>query len=206
MDLNEKGLPVFPELKFEEKRHIYTLDGQLLPSVTTVMKPLDREMYCGINEDVMKIAAYRGTSIHNALENYVLYGIEDIEPKYRGYFDGFLKFWKENNPEPLATESRLYHRILRYAGTADLPCIIGGKRVLVDYKTSAEVNSMLTGVQLEAYAKAYDSHGFKFDEKAIVHLKSDGSYHMVRYKANDRDSWEVFSSLMVVWNHIQKYK
>ena len=170
------------------------------------MRPLDNALYQGIDEEIMRMAADRGTAIHNAVENYVLYGIEDIEPKHRGYFDGFLKFWEENNPEPLATERRLYHRILRYAGTADLPCIIGGKRVLIDYKTSAAVNSMLTGVQLEAYAKAYDSHGFKFDEKAIVHLKSDGSYQMVRYKANDRESWQVFSSLMVVWNHIQKYK
>lgn len=85
-------------------------------------------------------------------------------------------------------------------------CDLAEKRVLIDYKTSAAVNKMLTGVQLEAYAKAYGSHGFKFDEKAIVHLKNDGSYQMVRYKANDMESWEVFSSLMVVWNHIQKYK
>ena len=206
MEINENGLPVFPELNFEEKRHIYTINGQILPSVTTVMRPLDNEVYRGIDEDVMRMAADRGTAIHNAVENYVIYGIEDIEPNHRGYFDAFLRFWAENNPEPLATESRLYHKILRYAGTADLPCVIGGKRVLIDYKTSAAVNKMLTGVQLEAYAKAYGSHGFKFDEKAIVHLKNDGSYQMVRYKANDMESWEVFSSLMVVWNHIQKYK
>lgn len=206
MEINENGLPVFPELNFEEKRHIYTIDGQILPSVTTVMRPLDSEVYRGIDENVMKMAANRGTAIHNAVENYALYGIEDIEPEYRGYFDGFLRFWDENNPEPLATESRMYHKFLRYAGTADLPCVIGGKKVLIDYKTSAEVNKMLTGVQLEAYAKAYSSHGFRFDEKAIVHLKNDGSYQMVRYKANDMESWEVFSSLMVVRNHIQKYK
>lgn len=206
MEINENGLPVFPELNFEEKRHIYTIDGQILPSVTTVMRPLDSEVYRGIDENVMKMAANRGTAIHNAVENYALYGIEDIEPEYRGYFDGFLRFWDENNPEPLATESRMYHKFLRYAGTADLPCVIRGKKVLIDYKTSAEVNKMLTGVQLEAYAKAYSSHGFRFDEKAIVHLKNDGSYQMVRYKANDMESWEVFSSLMVVQNHIQKYK
>lgn len=206
MEMNEKGLPFFPELKFEENRHLYMLDGQILPSVTTVMRPLDNALYQGIDEEVMKMAAHRGTAVHNAVENYVLYGIEDIELKYVGYFEGFLKFWNEQKPEPLATESRLYHKILRYAGTADLPCVIGGKRILIDYKTSATVNKMLTGVQLEAYARAYESHGFKFDEKAIVHLKNDGSYQMVRYKANDMESWQVFSSLMVVWNHIQKYK
>ena len=42
MELNEKGLPFFPELRFEDKRHIYTLGGQLLPSVTTVMKRILR--------------------------------------------------------------------------------------------------------------------------------------------------------------------
>lgn len=206
MELNEKGLPFFPELRFEDKSHIYTLGGQLLPSVTTVMKPLDEALYRGIDESVMQMAAERGTAIHNAAENFALYGIEDIEPRYAGYFEAFLKFWEEQSPEPLATESRVYHKFLRYAGTADLPCVIDGKKVLIDYKTSATVNRMLTGVQLEAYARAYESHGFRFDEKAIVHLKSDGSYQMVRYKVNDIESWQVFSSLMVVWNHIQKYK
>lgn len=49
MELNEKGLPFFPELRFEDKRHIYTLGGQILPSVTTVMKQRRKtEISCGI--------------------------------------------------------------------------------------------------------------------------------------------------------------
>ena len=28
MELNEKGLPFFPELKFEENRHLYMMDGR----------------------------------------------------------------------------------------------------------------------------------------------------------------------------------
>jgi len=202
----ESGIPEFPELQFEESRHIYTLNGQILPSVTTVMRPLNEALYKGIDEEVMRLAAARGTAIHNAVENYVLYGVEDIESIHRGYFDGFLKWWDDYKPEPMATESRMYHKFLRYAGTADLPCMINGRKVLIDYKTSAVVNEMLTGVQLEGYAKAYESHGFRFDEKAIVHLKNDGSYKMIKYKAIDIENWQVFSSLMIVWNHIQKYK
>lgn len=140
MELNEKGLPFFPELRFEDKRHIYTLGGQILPSVTTVMKPLDEALYRGIDESVMQMAAERGTAIHNAAENFALYGIEDIEPRYEGYFEAFLKFWEEQSPEPLATESRVYHKFLRYAGTADLPCVIDGKKVLIDYKTCSKFN------------------------------------------------------------------
>lgn len=52
MELNEKGLPFFPELRFEDKRHIYTLGGQILPSVTTVMKPLD-EAYGELGKQAM---------------------------------------------------------------------------------------------------------------------------------------------------------
>ena len=70
MELNEKGLPFFPELKFEENRHLYMLDGQILPSVTTVMRPLDNALYQGIDEEIMKMAAHRGTAVHNAVENY----------------------------------------------------------------------------------------------------------------------------------------
>lgn len=160
MELNKKGLPFFPELRFEDKRHIYTLGGQILPSVTTVMKPLDEALYRGIDESVMQMAAERGTAIHNAAENFALYGIEDIEPRYAGYFEAFLKFWEEKYPEPLATESRVYHKFLRYAGTADLPCVIDGKKVLIDYKTSATVNRMLTGVQLEAYGRNACNHQY----------------------------------------------
>lgn len=57
MKVNEREFPVFPELEFEETKHTYTLDGQMLPSVTTVMKPLDQALYAGISEEVMRMAA-----------------------------------------------------------------------------------------------------------------------------------------------------
>ena len=34
-----------PELTFDERRHIYKLNGVALPSVTTVMKPLSGDVY-----------------------------------------------------------------------------------------------------------------------------------------------------------------
>jgi len=95
---------------------------------------------------------------------------------------------------------------LQYAGTADMPCVIDGKAVCVDFKTSATINAVLTGVQLAAYGKAYESHDVNFDQKAIVHLKPDGSYEMKVYERNDSENWAVFGALLTVWNHLQKYK
>lgn len=42
------------ELKFDERKHIYTLKGFELPSVTTLMNPLSDELYSAISPDVMK--------------------------------------------------------------------------------------------------------------------------------------------------------
>ena len=68
-------------------------------------------------------------------------------------------------PVALGTECKVYHKILRYAGTSDLMCIINGRLTLVDYKTSAQVNSKLCAVQLEGYDRAWESHGVKVDDR-----------------------------------------
>ena len=80
------------------------------------------------------------------------------------------------------------------------------KKILVDFKTSAAINKTLTGVQLEAYAKAYESHGFKFDGKAILHLQNNGQYEWLYYDVNDSESWETFGACMVIHNHVKRYK
>ena len=196
----------FPELTFEEDRHIYKLNEVQIPSVTTIMRPLSNELYRNIDEDVLNKAADRGTAVHNAIENYYKFGIADIEPKYEGYFRAFMSWYQSVNPEVIASECRLYHKFLLYAGTADMLVVIGGKVILVDFKTSASVNKMLTGVQLEAYSKACESLGIHIDGKAILHLKKDGRYDWHYYDSNDTESWECFGALIVVRNHIKKYR
>lgn len=199
-------IPSFSELTFEEERHFYRLNGQYIPAVSTIMKPLSQSLYGDVDADVLNKAASKGTAVHNAIESYVKFGITDIEPEFAGYFHAFRNWWNEVNPICLASECRVYHKYLRYAGTADMPVVIGNEIILVDFKTSASVNKMLTGVQLEAYAKAYESHGFKFGGKAILHLKNDEKYSWHYYPKNDNESWEVFGALMTVYGHIQKYK
>ena len=179
-------IPKFPELTFDEATHLYRLNGAELPSVTTVMKPLSTEVYGGVDEWVMERAAGRGTAVHNAVENWSLYGIEDIAPEYRGYFDGFLAWVQEMRPEVLGNECRLYHKALRYAGTADLPCIIKGKAVMVDVKTTSQLQEMLARVQLEAYVKGFESHNVQFDGKAILHHGEMGPTSMSPIRSGTR--------------------
>lgn len=195
-------IPEFPELTFEENGHIYRLNGLVIPSVTTLMKPLSDDYYRTVNPDVLDRAARRGTAIHNAVENFTEFGAKDIAPQYAGYFDAFLQWWELRKPEPLAMECRLYHKILRYAGTADLLCIIGGRLTLVDYKSTAQVNTKLCAVQLEGYDRAFESHGVKVEDRLILHLSKSG-YEEVPFQRSSK-CWSVLSALMTIQNYMNE--
>lgn len=165
------NLPELKELQFCENTHTYTVNGFVVPSVSEIMKPLSAAHYGGIDTDTLNKAANRGTIVHAAVENYLLFGIEDISKELRGYFDGFKKWIDKVKPVPIKTECRIYHKTLNYAGTADLPCYIDDVPTLVDFKTTATVAKVLTRVQLEAYKKAFESHDIKFERKTVQMTK-----------------------------------
>ena len=195
-------IPEFPELTFDEAGHIYRLNGLVIPSVTTLMKPLSDDFYRTVDPNVLDRAARRGTAIHNAVENFTTFGVQDIAPQYAGYFQSFLQWWELRKPEPLAMEHKVYHKILRYAGTADLICVIGGRLTLVDYKSSAQVNSKLCAVQLEGYDRAFESQGVKVDDRLILHLSKSG-YQEVPFQRSSK-CWSVLSSLMTIRNYMNE--
>lgn len=192
-----------PELEFEEERHIYRLNGVEIPSVSAVMKPLSSSVYGEVDQNVLRAAANRGTIVHEAIENYANYGIEDIPTEYAGYLDGFIAFWKDYKPELVATEYRMYHKYLMYAGTSDLLVVIDGEMWLIDNKTSYKVETMLTRIQLEAYDKALATHGVKVQRKGILHLKKNGKYKLIEHKQTDMEAWDVFTSCKTLHDYIK---
>ena len=198
-------LPKLKALTFEERDHVYRLDGNEIPSVTTLMKPLNDWVYGGIKEGVLETAAERGTSVHESCESYVLFGAEDYESEYEPYFLAFKDWWDEKKPKAIATEHRVYHKILRYAGTCDLLCEIDGKITLVDYKTTSQVNSILCAVQLEGYSKAWESQGIKIEDQMILHLQKTGKYKEHHYPRSN-ECWLVMSALLTIYNYIRKHR
>lgn len=192
------------DLTFDETRHEYKLYGVIVPSVSEIIKPVSGAFYSGISKEVLEHAADRGTAIHNAIETWIEFQMDTIvDDSHRGYFNAFLKWWDEKKPEPLATECRIYHKILRYAGTADLIAKIDGEIVITDYKNSASVNEKSYSLQLEAYRQAFKSHGIEIEKKLILHLKPDGSWEEL-WMPNDPKKWLVFNSLKVVRDYIKE--
>lgn len=192
-----------PELEFIEEPHIYLLDGVEIPSVSTVMKPLSSSVYGDVDPQVLSMAANRGTIVHEAIENYLHYGIEDIPTTYAGYLDAFIQFWKDYRPTIVAVEHRMYHKYLKYAGTVDLLLLIDDELWLIDNKTSSKVEKMLTRVQLEAYKKGLATHGIRVQRKAILHLKKTGKYSLVEHPAEDQKAWDVFTASKTVYDYIK---
>lgn len=199
------NIPNLPELTFEEASHTYRLDGLIIPSVTTLMKPLSEAYYGGIDAKVLGRAADRGTSVHSAIDLYCRFGIIDIEPELEGYFEAFKAWFKDYDVKPYATETRTYNKSLLYAGTVDMSCSERGVDTLVDFKTTAGFSAMLCGVQLEAYDRAQESHGVKYQNRAIIQIKKDGTYCRHTDFPPRTECWRVFTSLLNVSGFITKY-
>lgn len=192
-------------LTFDRENHLYRVSGIPIPSVTQLMQPLSQTKYNTVNDAILQMAADRGTEVHSAIEFFLKYGVDEISDGGRGYMDAFLSWYREAKPQVIGSELMTYHRTLLYAGTVDLLANVGGKLTLIDYKTTAAIHDVLTTVQLEAYQRALASDGVKIDQKAILHLKQDGTYLFKVYQANDLEAWKTFCALITIRAHIIHY-
>lgn len=191
------------ELRFDADTHTYHVGEENLPSVTTIMEPLSEFAYRGIPEHIMDMAARRGTSVHEAIDLFMSVGVTDISDDYAGYMEGFQKWFDEHTPVVKMTESAVYHPTLRYAGTVDCVCEIGGKTVLIDWKTTNVLHEDMVRVQLQAYKSALAANGVTVDEKRVVQI-SDGGYKEIIFEGDDTEAWRVFLSLKTIYDYKHK--
>ena len=191
------------ELAYDDGPHIYRVDGIEVPSVTTIMEPLSNAEYGNIDRKTLDAAAAKGTAVHNAIENWLKFGFDDLDPEYHGYMNGFLEWWKERKPKLVASEFRAYHKIMRYAGTLDLIAIIDGELNLIDFKTTYKLVEKNCRVQLEAYSQMLDGMGVTVRKKRILHLRKDGRWEDPFFPEKDAEAWRVFGSLKCLYDYKQ---
>lgn len=199
-------VPELPELTFDEASHIYRLNGDIIPSVSKLMEPLKDQCYGGISKRTLENAAIKGSAVHNSIENWIKFGIDDIPSEHRGYFNGFMEWWKQYKPRVFGSEVRIYHKLMRYGGTIDLLCEIGGLLELIDFKTTYTLLEMACSVQLEAYSQALISHGITPQRKHILHLKKDGKWAFREFPAKDPARCRVVGALKCLYDYEQSYK
>lgn len=140
------------ELKSTEVdgKRFYDVDGELYPSVTTVLSSQSKE---GIQEwrrrvgtdeanKITRSAATRGTKLHLMCEDYVSNKPDYASNRMPDTVDLFKQikpYIDENLESVYAVEGALYSKKLKAAGKCDLICRMHGVNCVVDYKTSTKL-------------------------------------------------------------------
>lgn len=183
-------------LTFDEATHTYRLDGVVVPSVTTIMKPLYNFDF--VSELTLEIASKRGVEVHKACE---MYDLDDLDEssldgwKWINYFKAWKRFREESGYVPHLTEKQVHHPTLKFAGTLDSAGVMNGEEVVIDRKTTASLSSAI-GVQLAAYDEALRQEDPKQPKRKryAVQLRPDGTYRLQPYEKST--DWTTFVALI----------
>lgn len=163
-------------IDFDPETHTYRVQGEVFPSVTTILSPWnDLSM---VDPDVLARAAAFGTNVHQAchLHNQDALDYDALDPALRPYVDGWRAFLEDSGAIILSSELPVAHTKLRYAGTLDSAALIRKRATLVDIK-SGSVVPRTVGPQTAAYAQAYP--GPRIRDRLVVHLTGDGKYKAI---------------------------
>ncbi|TET97701.1 MAG: hypothetical protein E3J23_08465 [Candidatus Stahlbacteria bacterium] len=189
-------------LEFDEAKHIYTLDGRELPSVTTILKN------CGC---MKALPFYTDAGAANGKRRHLLTELYDnrtldwgtIASEDMPYLEGWITARKDLNitVEPSEIEVQLYHPILGYAGTADRICLVDGVRTILDIKNGAPAKWNV--LQLILYGLAYSVlFEQSLPELLCVYLKKNGKYKAQKHDYSDQ-SYAIAAARIQNWKGIK---
>ena len=197
-------------LVYNDELHRYTLDGRVIPSVTTIIHPLSAELYKFVDKDVMMKAAALGTAVHKVIELDIkgTLDLESLHDDIVPYYSAWLHFVSLSGFKMLASECRVHSDRYVYAGTLDLvgtlPTSTGGiEYVIIDAKRCASV-PRTAGPQTAGYEMALRENppegvvippGAPIKRYAL-HLKTNGSYALVPF--TDKGDARVFLSCLSI--------
>lgn len=160
---------------FNDDTHTYWLGDKKLVSVTQLLKKHGLSTnYTGVDDEVLKRVAERGTMIHKEIETYNKTGEIGFTSELQDYIEicNDLEFKPDNSeiilPNGEIDADKLDDYI--FAGTAD---IIGHSKygsTLVDIKTTSKVDHRACSWQLSLYERLA---GVVFDKFFVFHLGKD---------------------------------
>lgn len=158
-------LPELEQLSTNYGRFYRTPEGNLYPSVTTVLGSTGddtwlKEWRAKVGEDeanrVSSRASRRGTRIHKYAEDYITTGQVECESIFDQIVVNSLKPVFNRVSDVKVIEARLYSHILKSAGTVDLIANFDSTISIIDWKTSRnpKYKDQIHGyfIQASAYA------------------------------------------------------
>lgn len=173
-------------IAFDAQTHTYTLDGEVIPSVTQILEQAGLVDFSKVDQEVLRRSRDFGTAVHYAceLDDKGTLDEEDLDDPLRPFLAGWRKFKEDFHFKIEAVEEVVFSAKLKYAGKLDRRGIINKRRSIVDIKTSDEIYPA-NPLQLSGYEEAYNEEKATKDkslDRYIVNLLSDGTYKLMPCK------------------------
>lgn len=186
------------DIQFDAATHRYTVGGLRLPSVTEVLDPLLE--LDGIPRAVLKAAGEFGTHVHMACDLYDRGVLDEpaLDPHLAPYLAAWKIFLRETGAEVIATEARVAHPKLRYAGTLDkiVRWTRRGRHELVQIDIKSGEVPRTVGPQTAAYNEAAIQTGVITGPipRFALQLRGDATYRLLAQKSPT--DWSIFLSAL----------
>jgi hypothetical protein len=180
-----------PALTFDAATHVYRYGGRVVPSVTQILGMLND--FSSVPPEKLARAANFGRHVHAAidLDNRGELDEESLDPRLLLYLKQWRRFLDETGFIVTGSESLVYNRRLKYAGTLDVSGTWRDASWVVDVKTGAVPKSV--GPQLAAYQHALDPAPKK---RLCVALTGD-NYKLI--PCEDPSDFSIFQSALNIW-------
>lgn len=190
-------------LEYIDDIHTYLVNGQIVPSITQIMKVRFGNKYTGIARETLEKAADYGTGVHRAIEMYVREGWTACETM--GFANEVRNFeWlkKTFQFETVDTEVPviLYdHGTPIAAGRLDLVLKTQGVKSIADIKTTATLDKEYLAIQLNLYRRAYQqSYGETIGALDAIHLRRKEIRKFVPIPINEEITDEVINEFLTL--------
>lgn len=160
-------------LEYIDESHTYIFDGEILPSITQILKIKFGRKYQNIDESILKKASERGMEVHKAIEEYETLGIDNANCKEL-YNYKFLK--KQFDFECLDNEVPIVlfldDRPVA-AGRIDLILKEGNNIGIGDIKRTSEFDREYVTYQTNLYRIGYQqTYGVEISFLKGLHLRN----------------------------------
>lgn len=182
------------QIDFDAATHTYTVDGQVWPSVTQVLAPLND--FSHVDPELLARAQDFGNAAHRTIELAVKEDLDEsnLAQPLANVLSQFRLAIHARDWCAMSAEIRVAHPLHRYAGTLDLRCIDHSQNdLIVDIKTGAVPPTV--GLQTAAYAAAWQPMlGIKKAPQRWCLELTETSYRFHRLK--DPSDWSLFLSAL----------
>jgi hypothetical protein len=210
--------------KKDEHQKYYNQLGLEIPSVTTVLKILNKPElvnwanYMGFKKkkvkDILDESSYIGTSVHELIAKssksfFINLKSYKNNKEIMNCYDAFKKWKIEYDVEQLESEISL--SCMDFGGTIDsISHIHTLNRIsLIDYKTSSNIYASMF-LQLGGYLRLLIEHKYKIELAGILQLNKQNKKYKFIYQPIDNLSEyiDLFNKLVEVykeWTYLLKY-